>query len=134
MARYSLSDITINPWPPVQRLPDGTWERVWRFVLKEAAPPRVELTSLSSHISEQIIADVRAAGQRLSDIGQHDLAICLQQIAPCEIIATVLTRQDGWSDEFYYATYRLFTYINECVGTIDTIEGQPRDSWRSWRR
>ena len=107
---------------------------MWRFVLKEAAPPRVELTSLSSHISEQIIADVRAAGQRLSDIGQHDLAICLQQIAPCEIIATVLTRQDGWSDEFYYATYRLFTYINECVGTIDTIEGQPRDSWRSWRR
>jgi len=134
MAQYSLSDITINPWPQVQRLTDGTWERVWRFVLTEDVPPRVELTSLSSTISERIIADVRAADQRLSDIGQHDLVVCLRRIAPCEITATVLTRQDGWSDEFYYATYRLFTYVDECVETIDTIEGQPRDSWRPWRR
>jgi hypothetical protein len=131
---YGLSNITINPWPQVERLPDGTWRRVWRFVLGEDIAPGVELDALSSSIGEQIVADLRAVDPRLSDIKRDDLSVCLQRIAPCEITATVLTRQDGWSDEFYFATYQLFKYVDERVGTIDTIEGQPKDAWRPWRR
>lgn len=134
MARYGLNSITINPWPEVEHLPDGTWARVWQFVLKEDVSPAVGLRALSATIGERIVADLRAVDQRLADLEQDDFIVCLRRVAPCEIVATVLTKQDGWSDEFYFATYQLFRYIDELVGTIDLIEGQPRDSWRPWRR
>ncbi len=128
------STITINPWPPVRQLPDGTWERVWRITLKEDMLPDVQLDALSSSISTQIVADLRVVDQRLSHIGSNDFAVCLQQTAPREISVLVVTQQDGWSDEYYFATYRLFTYIEERIGTIDKIERQPKELWRPWRR
>jgi len=133
MTQYSVSAITTNRWPQVKQLANGTWERVWHLVLTENIPRSEELSTLSLHIGKQIVADLRAADPRLSGIEQDDVVVHLCRMAPREIAAIVLTKQDGWSDEYYLATYRLFEYVDEKIGAIDTIEGQPRDSWRPWR-
>lgn len=133
MSQYDPGAI-INPWPAVKQLPDGTWERVWQIALKEDILPDVQLDALSSSISKQIVIDLRTVDQRLSDIGSNDFAVRLQQVAPCEITASIVTQQDGWSDEYYFATYQLFKCIEERIGTIDKIERQPKELWRPWRQ
>lgn len=116
MTAYNAQGLVYNPWPPLEHLSDGRWQRVWRIRLTGPVPCGLQLDVLSAHMSET------------------DCMVSVQPIGERELTVTVLTKEHGWSDVFYFATYRMFAKIDECIGTIESIEGQPRDMWRPWRK
>jgi hypothetical protein len=49
-----------------------------------------------------------------------------------KVIMEVITARWGWDDDLYFYSYRLLKQIDETLGTILTIQGQPRDVWNPW--
>jgi hypothetical protein len=116
MDQYSGEGLVLNTWPQLEPTKDGRWRRVWTIMFAADLPPQLPLEEVSAGLCEA------------------DFSVRLKQIGRREILATVLTQEWGWADHFYFASYRMLKAIEEKIGMIDTIQGQPRDLWRPWRK
>ena len=116
MPEYNAKNLIYNRWAPLKHLPGGHWQRTWSLLLKEEVRSQISLEKVSIELSEE------------------GFKVVLTQNAPKRLTATVTTVEDGWDDRFFFATYRMFKRIDEKIGTIETIEDQPRDLWRPWRK
>jgi hypothetical protein len=112
-------------------MPDGKWERVWIIKLKAPPPAPTAMETLSAVITQEIVQFLADADRRLADL-QNELIIWLQWANPLEIRAALLTEAGDWPEELVVAAWRLFEDIDQMLGTIDTIDGQPRDRWPPW--
>jgi hypothetical protein len=130
MRIYSAKFIKTHTWPVPELMVDGRWHRVWTIRLKEK--PRLALERLSSAITQDVVRHLEHNSQPHT-LGA-DFVISLSRGASREIVATLRTQEDGWSDELLFASWRMFEDIDQMLGTIETIDGQPRDNWPPWNQ
>jgi hypothetical protein len=131
MDAYSPESIKVHNWPAPQLMPDGKWHRTWTIRLKSNLPETIDLGASSSSITKEILDYLGEADSRLQNLGD-DLALSLQLTGPREVMASMLTRQADCSDELLFAAWRMFEAVDQMLGTIETIDGQPRDNWPPW--
>ena len=113
--REIRKQIILNKWPKVVQAKDGKWKREWTISITGEVPVPASLKALSSEIS------------------QDNFQVVIYRRSDREVVATVLTEEDGWSDEFFFESYRMFEKIDAKVGEIDSIQGELRDRWPPWR-
>lgn len=116
MNTYNAHGLVHNTWPPLHQQADGRWKRVWTICLESHISPHLSMQTLSGKLSEP------------------GFLVLVEPIGGCELAVTVVTKEHGWSDTFYFATYRMFGKIDAWMGTIESIEGQPKALWRPWRK
>ena len=101
--------------PPWHRDTDGRWLREWdvRLALPPPSDWRTRLTECEQ-------AGVETAAGLLSD-GRTIHLTCVTELNP-------------FTDElFLVGAYRMLQCIDERVGQIDLIQGQPRHVWQPFR-
>jgi hypothetical protein len=128
---YNSQRISKHTWPVPVQMADGKWARVWMIQLKAPPPAAPAVETLSAVITQEIGQFLAGADKRLEDL-QNELVISLQRANPQAIRAALITDRDDWPDELLFAAWRLFEDIDRMLGTIDTIDGQPRDHWPPW--
>ncbi len=128
MSAISKIEIFHQPWPELETLEDGTWKRVWKILFRE----NVDF-SFMKETAETINIDIAlylSSFECLLKPEKDDFIISIEEASPKEIYVTVITKRYGWSDEFIYATQKLFESISKRIGHIDKIEGEPTEVWR----
>jgi hypothetical protein len=94
---------------------DGTWIRDWEIRLVDAAD-----------------AEHLVGLERLGGGGIQVVAIVSSDRRTLRL--ETATRLNPYTDEvFYAAAYRMLRSIDEYVGRIELIQGQPRDAWQPFR-
>jgi hypothetical protein len=106
--------IVVHNWPKLEETPDGTWRRRWDIVLQESVLKPLRISELERELST----------------GEAQVGIQLE--GDRKVIMEVITARWGWDDDLYFYSYRLLKQIDETLGTILTIQGQPRDVWNPW--
>lgn len=115
MERYRSDQILRVAVPQWHRANDGRWTRDWsvRLADRPNAEARRNLHDLSEE-GIQVVAEVDNDG--------HTLHL------------RTTTDRDAFSDEIYFvAAYRMLRRIDENVGRIESIQGQPREWWQPFR-
>ena len=128
---YDAQLISKHTWPVPAQMPDGKWERAWMVKLAAPPPAPTAMEALSAVLTQEVVQFLAGADRRLADL-TNELVISLEWVNPQEIKAALLTDSGGWPDELLVAAWRLFADIDQMLGTIDTIDGQPRDRWPPW--
>jgi hypothetical protein len=115
MQYYDAERIIIHNWGDLTKNSDDKkWTRDWKIKLKIPILESTDLASVSRKLSYegfQVDLDKDSTG---------DLSISVQ------------TKEWGWEDYLYFNTYKMFEEIDYLLGTIDTIQGQARDTWYPW--
>jgi hypothetical protein len=113
---YSAESIIPVRWPPLVRLASGAWQRVWHVIFCNKSVDSATLRDASVLLSKE------------------QFSVAVVSTGPGAVSVTVQTEEDGASDEIFLANYRMLARLEEIVGEIELIEGQPRNQWRPWHR
>lgn len=115
MEKYLSDQILRVAIPQWRRAPDGLWSRDWRVRLVN--PPDTEAQRALCDLSDESVRVV-------ANIEEDGRTIHLQ----------TTTNRDALTDEiFLIAAYRMLCRIDEDVGCIASIQGQPREWWQPFR-
>ena len=106
--------LVVHNWPQLEETPDGTWQRRWDIVLQESALKPLRISQRARELS----------------IGEAHVGLHLE--GDRTVIMEVITARWGWDDDLYFYSYHLLQQTDETLGTILTIQGQPRDVWNPW--
>jgi hypothetical protein len=128
---YNAKRIRKHTWPVPIRMPDGKWARAWMIQLQAPPPAAPAVETLSAVITQEIVQFLAAADKALHDL-QNEFAVSLEWVNLQEIKASLITETADWPDELLVGAWRLFEDIDQMLGTIATIDGQPRDHWPPW--
>jgi hypothetical protein len=127
---YTADMIKVHSWPDLEDLSDGRWQRTWAIQFLADVPDQEGLDGLALRIRQNLVAFME--GNHDGQAVAPDLAVCLCRHSPREIQARLSARYDAWADEWFPAAWHMFEQIDQHLGPIDTIEGQPRDNWPPW--
>jgi hypothetical protein len=115
MNQYDADKIVIHNWPEAIQLSDGKWARNWDITFKQSWK-----TSKISEVSDEL--SYQGFSVRISFIQEKKYSF------------QIITDDWSWEDYLYFNTYKMFEEINDLIGEIETIQGQPRDCWDPWLR
>jgi predicted secreted protein len=127
MSAISKIKIFHQPWPELETLENGTWKRVWKILFQE----NVDF-SFMKETTEAINNDIAlylSSINCLFEPEEDDFVISIEVASSKEIYVTVITIRDGWSDEFFPTTHKMFESISKRIGKIDKIEREPTKVW-----
>lgn len=112
---YRKDQIVRVAVPAWHRDADGRWTREWDVQL--VVPPP---TDWSTRLAEWEQPGVETAAQLLAD-GRTIHLTCVTEVNP-------------FTDEiFLIGAYRMLQWIDQRVGKIELIQGQPRHVWQPFR-
>lgn len=113
--QYRKDQIVRVAIPDWRRDKDGKWLREWDVRLVVPPPPE-----WSTRLTECGQAGVETAAELLAD-GRTIHLTCATELNP-------------FTDElFLVGAYRMLQCIDQRVGRIELIQGQPRDLWQPFR-
>jgi hypothetical protein len=140
---YDYSNIKIIPLPftRAKSLEDGTWRWVWKMEFTQALTENLVSQALPqiNQDMEEFLREVYAwaeskgyeIGAEVGEAGEYTVSIQLSESHQCNVVIR-LTR-DHQSEEFHWATFRLFDSINRHIGQVETIEGVKYEQWMKGR-
>jgi hypothetical protein len=101
--------------PQWSELQDGQWGREWEIRLLEPL-------------------DEQRSGS-LEELAEEGINVVVAVSADRRTLhVSTITALNPFSDDvFYAAAYRMLHKINESIGQIELIQGQPRNAWRPFR-
>lgn len=115
MENYRGDQILRVAVPQWNRTSDGQWSREWALRLVDA--PSADARRKLSELSEdgiRVVAEFEDDGRTIR--------------------LRTTTDRNAHSDEiFFAAAYRMLRRVDEEVGRIESIQGQPRDWWQPFR-
>src|SRR5262245_38905809 len=112
---YRIEQVTRVPVPQWGRDTEGTWIREWEVYLAEP-------------LGERGLGDP-------SELSQGGVEVRLEVKEDQRTIRVITrTRLDPFSDEiFFAAAYRMLKRIDDSIGRIELVQGQPREIWQPFR-
>lgn len=125
MRDYSSVELAPIRWASLEQLPDGSSKWTWNIRLHSRPNTSASWEQVSLAIKQSIVEHVDPSLEA-------DLSISLTLHDLTHLTATMHTTRSGWADELVIATGYMFDDIDRMVGTIETIEGQPRNMWPPW--
>lgn len=111
---WENSNVEVTNWPDSVQLPDGRWERVWRFSLvKPTQRPEAAARTLKHLLPAGCTAEVEIEGTN----------------------GKLVLRSDRWPGEsdLHFLASSLFWPLEEALGEFDRVQGQPKRLWKPWR-
>lgn len=112
---YTKDSVVKVPWPRWDTTPDG-FSRTWLFVFKEAVDPQACRQTIPGADGVEYHAV----------IGDDPSTLIVTSIAPADF--------EPNSDKHYFDdALRLFKSVEAQFGTLRTIQGVARNSWRGFR-
>jgi hypothetical protein len=112
---YSANELRPVAFPRWQRGSDGVWARDWTI-----------------RLTRPIDDDGRAKLHTLSDDSVSVDAVIADDGQSLRLRTT--TTGEAQSDEiFFWAAYRMLRRLNDEIGDIELIQGQPRVWWQPFR-
>lgn len=116
MGKQEYSKESVIPLKfPEWREAHGEWQRTWTIVLVHPCPPDVPTVEPPAVIGElRVTAHVDADRRKVS--------------------LTTATAADPMLDSIFYGqSYDALRWLEQTLGTIETIEGFPRNAWQPFR-
>ena len=114
LSNWRDEKIIVVPWPKPVQLDDGRWHRRWNVVLVEGSERRD---------AEAVFRDAMATFE-------NNVALSVEGR---RVEVDVYTRRWPLEDDLFFYNFRVLKCVEDVLGEIELIEGEPRNKWRPWR-
>lgn len=128
MANYDYSSAQFNlpNWPEPQQLDDSTWELIFHVTFSQNNLFSFDLASVES----RLIQDARSALARFwNNLADENLAVSLHANDDQSAALRFTFEEHPLSIQYRIVLNLIFQRLEEIVGPLKSIQGQPKKMW-----